>query len=307
MRKEKLKSPLPMRDGVSASRVWLPKDTKDEWPTILDFLINRFPFISKEILEGRLSRGDMVNETGQVLSRSTPYQGEFFLFYYREITEEPKIPFKEEILFKNEYFIVVDKPHFIPVTPGGRYVKESLLARIKHHYQNEDISPVHRLDRETAGIVLFTCDTKVRGAYQSLFQKRVVDKTYEAIASSSKLNFPITHESRIDKSDTFFIMKETDGEINAKTTIDVLETQGKFSKYQLKPVTGKQHQLRVHMMSLGIPILHDPFYPILLPCKGNDYSQPLQLLAKSIQFKDPISGEMVSFTSQQSLTFPKMI
>lgn len=304
--KQKLKSPLPMRDGVSASRVWLPKNTDNNWTTILDFLIERFPFISSEILQERMSRGDIVDETGKEFSVESLYQGELFLFYYREIPDEPVIPFKEKILFKNENFIVVDKPHFIPVTPGGRYVKESLLARLKHHYQIEEISPIHRLDRETAGIVMFTCNSEVRGAYQSLFQKRQVSKVYEAIAPRSNfLDFPLTHKSRITKSETFFIMKEEEGEINSETNISVLETKGDLARYQLKPITGKQHQLRVHMMSLGIPILHDPFYPELLPCKGEDYSSPLQLLAKTIFFIDPISNEEQFFKSEQDLDLDK--
>jgi len=306
--KQKIKSPLPMRDGVSASRVWLPKDENNEWQTVLDFLVGRFPFISQEILQERMSRGDIVDETGKPFNKETPYQSEVFLFYYREIPDEPEIPFKEKILFKNENFIVVDKPHFIPVTPTGRYVKESLLARIKHHYQIEEISPIHRLDRETAGIVMFTCSAEVRGAYQSLFQKREVDKTYEAIAPlSSTLKLPLTHKSRIVKSDTFFLMQEEEitayKPINSETHISIDEVKDELARYKLKPVTGKQHQLRVHMMSLGIPILNDPFYPELLPCKGKDYSSPLQLLAKSIVFDDPITGEARAFESEQSLVF----
>jgi len=306
--KQKIKSPLPMRDGVSASRVWLPKDENNEWQTVLDFLVGRFPFISQEILQERMSRGDIVDETGKPFNKETPYQSEVFLFYYREIPDEPEIPFKEKILFKNENFIVVDKPHFIPVTPTGRYVKESLLARLKHHYQIEEISPIHRLDRETAGIVMFTCSAEVRGAYQSLFQKREVDKTYEAIAPlSSTLKLPLTHKSRIVKSDTFFLMQEEEitayKPINSETHISIDEVKDELARYKLKPVTGKQHQLRVHMMSLGIPILNDPFYPELLPCKGKDYSSPLQLLAKSIVFDDPITGEARAFESEQSLVF----
>ena len=292
-----------MRQGVSASRVWLPKNIEKKWDTILDFLVERFAFISQDILEDRLLRGDIVNETGTPFNKTTPYQGEIFLFYYREIPDEPKIPFKEKTLFKDENIIVVDKPHFIPVTPTGRYVKESLLARLKHHYQNEEISPIHRLDRETAGIVLFSCNRKIRGAYQTLFQKRQVNKVYEAIAATSELDFPVTHKSRIVKSDPFFIMKEGEGEINSETIIQAIETEGNLSKYLLKPITGKQHQLRVHMMSLGIPILNDPFYPVLLPCKGEDYSRPLQLLAKSIEFTDPISGQLLNFQSLQNLKF----
>jgi len=295
-----------MRDGVSASRVWLPKDINDEWTTVLDFLERRFPFINSEIIQERMSRGDIVNESGKPFDKETPYQAEVFLFYYREIPNEPEIPFKEKILFKNNNFIVVDKPHFIPVTPTGRFVKESLLARLKHHYQNEDISPIHRLDRETAGIVMFTCNPEIRGVYQTLFQKRLVDKTYEAIAPyDENLDFPLTHKSRIVKSSPFFLMKEAEEskkeKNNSETRISIAKINGNLAKYKLKPITGKQHQLRVHMMSLGHPILNDPFYPELLPCKGEDYSNPLQLLAKSIAFTDPVTGEERYFESEQSL------
>lgn len=300
-KKQKLVSPLPMRDGISASRVWLPKDTQNSWVKILDFLIERFPFISESILIERMSRGDIVDQDGKPFSEHCEYKGDIFLFYYREIPDEPKIPFKEKILFKNDNIIVVDKPHFIPVTPTGRFVKESLLARLKHHYADEDISPIHRLDRETAGIVMFTCNKEVRGAYQSLFQQRNVDKTYHAIAQLSDKEFPFTHKSRMVKGEPFFIMKEVEGEKNSETKIDVINVKGKLAKYQLKPVSGKQHQLRVHMMSIGTPILNDPFYPNVLPDKGEDYSAPLQLLAKSISFIDPISQEKRSFESEQDL------
>lgn len=294
-----------MRDGVSASRVWLPKDTNGEWSTVLDFLAGRFPFIGHDILLERMSRGDIVDETGKPFNKHTPYQSEIFLFYYREIPDEPKIPFTEKILFKDDHIIVVDKPHFIPMTPTGRYVKESLLARLKQSYNNEAISPIHRLDRETAGVVMFTCNPEVRGAYQTLFQKRDVDKTYQAIAplltTTDKNTFPLIHKSRIVKSEPFFIMQEdkdaAPDDTNSETEISILETKHKLAKYQLKPTTGKQHQLRVHMMSLGIPILNDPFYPELLPCKGEDYSKPLQLLAKTIAFTDPFSGEKRCYKS----------
>ena len=309
IKQKRIESPLPMRDGVSASRVWLPKDEKKEWNTTLDFLVSRFPYISRDILIDRLSRGDIVDQSGTPFSKNTLYQAEIFLFYYREILNEPVIPFKEEILFTNEHFIIVDKPHFIPVTPSGKYLKESLLVRLKRHYQIEEISPVHRLDRETAGIVMFTCNKNVRGAFQSLFQKREVDKTYHAIATYSKsLHFPLTHKSKVVKSDPFFLMKEEENinekDINSETTISLEETKGHLAKYKLKPITGKQHQLRVHMMSLGHPILNDPFYPeLLLPCKGVDYTKPLQLLAKSIFFIDPITGEDRYFQSKLKLNF----
>jgi tRNA pseudouridine32 synthase/23S rRNA pseudouridine746 synthase len=307
----KLASPLPMRQGVSASRVWLPKsgDYKNstekygEWNTILDFLVERFPFIPEAILLERLELDEIVDQFGTPFKPSSPYQAESFLFYYREVPNEIEIPFREKILFKDENIIVVDKPHFLPVTPSGRFVKETLLARLKHHYQIEEISPIHRLDRETAGVMMFTCNKDVRGAYQNLFQKRQVKKTYEAIAPKSEHEFPLTHRSRIVQSEIFFIMQEEPGEPNSETVIEITETKGKLARYLLKPVSGRQHQLRVHMMALGCPILNDPFYPELLPCRGDDYSKPLQLLAKNIAFCDPLSSEERYFESRQQLIF----
>ena len=302
VKKEKLKSPLPMRDGVSASRVWLPKN-EGAWTTVLDFLEQRFPYINREILQDRMTRGDIVGESGKPFNPDMLYQGEAFLFYYREIPNEPVIPFKEEILFKDDNIIVVDKPHFLPVTPGGRFVKETLLTRLKAFYNNEEISPIHRLDRETAGVMLFTCNPAVRGAYQSLFQQRLVQKTYHAIAKiNPELTFPLNHKSCMKKNEnSFFIMQEMHGEPNSETNIKIIQYNESLALYELKPITGKQHQLRVHMMSLGSPILNDPFYPELLPDKGEDYSKPLQLLAKNISFKDPITAENNFFESKLTL------
>lgn len=299
-----------MRDGVSASRTWLPKpgssknatEVYGSWDTILAFLVDRFPFIPEEVFRDRLHRGDIVDESGKPYRADSPYVAEHFLFYYREIPDEPNIPFQESILYKDEHIIVVDKPHFIPVTPTGRYVKESLLSRLKHRYQIEDISPIHRLDRETAGVMLFSCSRDIRADYQKLFQNREVSKTYEAIAPCTTLNFPYTHRSRMVSGEPFFRMQETEGESNTETLMDIIETKGNLARYRLKPVTGKQHQLRVHMASIGCPILNDPFYPTLLPCKDDDYSQPLQLLAKSIEFVDPVSGELRRFESALQLS-----
>jgi len=311
--KQKIASPLPMKLGVSASRVWLPKigDYKNAtekygtWNTMLEFLVERFPFIEEEILRDRMLRGEIVTETGDKLKPDSPFQAEIFLFYYREVPDEISLPFKEEILFKDDNIIVVDKPHFLPVSPSGRYVKETLLSRLKHHYQNEDISPIHRLDRETAGVILFSCNPEIRGAYQHLFQQRKVKKTYEAIAPLSDHEFPLTYKSRISAhKNIFFLMNEEEGEENSETLIEVTETKNDLAKYKLSPVTGRQHQLRVHMSALGCPILNDQFYPELQPAKGDDFTKPLQLLAKRIEFIDPISNKVRAFESKQNLDIP---
>ena len=304
---------------MSASRVWLPKvglsnnatEQQGPWLTIFDFLMAYFPFIPHGVLLERLSRGDIVTETGEVVTPKTPYQAEIHVFYYRDVPDEPRIPFEEKILFRDDNIIVVDKPHFVPVTPSGRFVRECLLSRLKRRYNSEEISPIHRLDRETAGVILFSCNAKERGAYQVLFEERKVKKTYEAIAPVSKgvskqkpeRDFPFRHRSHIVSTEApFFIMREEPGAApNTETLISVMETKGDLARYQLEPVTGKQHQLRVHMMSMGCSIINDPFYPELLPNKGEDYSKPLQLLAKKIQFTDPITQEERVFESEITL------
>ena len=302
-----------MKMGVSASRVWLPKvgdyktatEKYGSWNTMLEFLVERFPFINEDVIQERMLKGEIVTESGTKVRPDSPFQPETFLFYYREVPDEIVLPFKEEILFKDENIIVVDKPHFVPVSPSGRYVKETLLSRLKHHYQNEDISPIHRLDRETAGVILFSCNSDIRGAYQHLFQQRKVQKTYEAIAPITNYEFPLTYKSRIKAHDEiFFLMHEEEGETNSETILEITEIKGDLAKYHLAPVTGRQHQLRVHMSALGCPILNDQFYPELKEAKGDDFSQPLQLLAKSIEFLDPISQKTRRFESKQSLNLP---
>lgn len=308
----KKKSPLPMRHGVSASRVWLPKlHSKSEgagasgtWSTVLEFMIDYFPFLPEALLKERMALGHIVTETGEALTPDSPYQEDIHVFYYREIPNEPTIPFYEKILYKDEHIIVVDKPHFVPVTPTGRFIRETLLSRLKHRYQDESISPVHRLDRDTAGVMLFSCNPKIRGAYQNLFQKRRVTKTYEAIAPVAERSFPYVHRSHVKSSgNPFFIMCEDGQEApNTETCVDIIETRGELARYRLQPVTGRQHQLRVHMMSIGCPIVNDPFYPVLLSDgrddRREDYSRPLQLLAKSLNFIDPLTNEERFFESE---------
>ncbi len=307
----KKKSPLPMRHGVSASRVWLPKAGRTEngagkspeWKTVLEFFLERFPFLSEAIVKERMRLGQIVSETGETLNPDSPYQSDIHIFYYREIPDEPKIPFHEKVLFKDERIIVVDKPHFVPVTPTGRFIRESLLSRLRHRYQNEAICPIHRLDRDTAGVMLFSCDARVRGAYQSLFQKRLINKSYEAIAPLAERDFPYTHRSHIASGENpFFIMREQSGaQVNSETLMDVIETQGNLARYKLEPVTGRQHQLRVHMMSIGCPIVNDPYYPEVMPEKSEDYAKPLQLLAKTIRFTDPFTHQERIFESERRL------
>ncbi len=297
-----LTNPLPVRNGVSASRIWLPEG---DWERILDFLIEKFPNISQQAMQDRMQRGEIMDSKGNYYLPNSPYRSGIHLFYYRELAHETEIPFQATILYRDEHILVADKPHFLPVVPAGRFLQQTLLVRLKNELQLNELTPIHRIDRETAGVVMFCINPKSRGLYQSLFQQRKVNKTYHAIAgynlAMQQRTLPFIYRSKMVKGNPFFRMQEVAGEPNSETIIDIIEQQGKLALYELKPISGRQHQLRVHLASLGCPILHDPFYPQLLPCKGDDFSQPLQLLAKSIAFTDPISNKLQYFESQQTL------
>ncbi|HEX8603812.1 MAG TPA: pseudouridine synthase, partial [Pseudoduganella sp.] len=239
---------------------------------------------------------------GRVLAPASPYKRNLRIFYYRELDVEAPIPFAEEVLYQDEHIIVADKPHFLPTIPTGRFLKETLLVRLRARLGIEELVPIHRLDRETAGIVVFSCNLASRGAYQSLFQQRLVQKEYEALAGPLPgREFPFSYRSRMVQGDKFFTMKEAPGEPNSETMLDVIERRGEHVLYRLWPHTGRQHQLRVHLAALGIPIVNDAFYPVALPCKQDDVSSPLKLLARAIGFPDPLTGEWRYFESRRTL------
>lgn len=252
-----------------------------------------------------MRRGEVVDEAGAFISTERQYQPHLKLFYYRSIAAEARIPFDEVVLFQDDYLLAVDKPHFLPVTPGGRYLQETLLVRLKRKLGIETLAPMHRIDRETAGVVLFTIQPSTRGAYQNLFSQKMVSKCYQAVAPfRADLKLPMTIRSRLVPSDHFMRMREVDGEANAETAIELLESNHQFARYRLKPLTGRKHQLRVQMAARGIPIRNDQIYPDHRSQdqnEGNDYSKPLQLLSEYIGFADPISGMERRFESQRRL------
>ena len=199
--------------------------------------------------------------------------------------------------------MVADKPHFLPVTPSGHYLQETLLVRLKNKLGLNDLIPIHRIDRETAGLVLFSVNLAERNAYQSLFRRHEVVKHYEAIAAANRdLIFPIIRKSRIVEDTPFFRQREIEGPPNSETHIRVLQVMANKARYALSPVTGKKHQLRVHMNALGLPIMNDRMYPPVSITPDDDYRRPLQLLAKSIAFTDPMTGQQRQFESQLNLS-----
>lgn len=291
-------------EGVSASRVFLPAD--QSYPNLLQFFINQFPHIEVKEWEDRFAKGLVLNDEGQALGASDAYQPNTHLIYFRRLAREPQIPFEEDIVFQDEHILVADKPHFLPVTPSGLYLHQTLLSRLKKKTGIQTLSPIHRIDRDTAGLVIFSIKPDERAQYHNLFRDRLVEKVYEAIAPYSEdlaSRLPITYQSRIEESEHFLQMQEVEGEPNTDTLIELLEAAKPWAKYKLTPGSGKKHQLRCHLNALGIPIRNDQIYPILTPYQEYDldFSKPLQLLAKEISFLDPITGNARTFISNRVL------
>lgn len=291
------------RDGVGASVIATPSG---DWPTCLAFLEQRFPAVTAGEWLARVTGGTVVDERGETIRPDTPYRPNSRLFYFRSVAEEPCIPFAESVLFQDDLIIVADKPHFLPVTPSGRYVQETLLVRLKRRLGIETLAPMHRIDRDTAGLVLFTVEPHTRDAYQRLFRERSIEKTYEAIAPwRADLVLPTIYRNRLVESDEFMQMQASHGDANALTAIELIETSGAMARYRLRPLTGQKHQLRMHMAALGIPIVNDRIYPVLEPDTGaaQAWDRPLKLLAQAISFIDPITGRTRSFESKRTLSF----
>ena len=290
---------LPTKNGVGPSCVGLPAGN---WRSITDFLVERFPAITREVWLERMAHQLVMDEFGGLVTPERPYPGPMRIYYYRAVDVEARIPFEEAVLYQDDHLVVADKPHFLPVTPSGHYLQETLLVRLKKRLGIDTLIPIHRIDRETAGLVLFSTQPDERNAYQALFRDHAVTKHYEAIAPwRQDLTWPITRKSRIVEDEPFFRQREVPGQPNSETHMDVIEKSGGSARYALSPVTGKKHQLRVHMNALDLPILNDRMYPPVAETPDDDYRLPLQLLAKSIAFTDPVTGQARHFQSQRTL------
>ncbi|AIR90126.1 pseudouridine synthase [Pseudomonas cremoricolorata] len=281
-----------------ASTLCLPPG---DWPTVLDCLCERFPAISREQWCDRFSRGRVLDADGRALGVGHVYRRGMRVHYFREVAEEKPIPVHEQVLFQDEHLVVVDKPHFLPVTPSGGYVEQTLLRRLIRRLDNPHLVPLHRIDRHTAGLVLFSANPQSRSLYQRLFPERRIEKHYQAIAAAlPQRQFPLVHCSRLEHGEPFFRMQEVPGDANSETHAQVLERNGQWWRYGLLPITGKTHQLRVHMAALGAPICNDPFYPTLRNDQ-DDYQRPLKLLAQQLRFEDPLGGGERCYQSRLTL------
>lgn len=307
--------PLPIRDGLNPTRIRLPAADLDTADTVVGYLHQRFatrPDL-KDVtdaerarlarrLDEQVAAGEVVDHEGRPIGPETAYEEGMFVHLYRDPPVEQPIPFETEVLFRDENLLVVDKPHFLASTPRGRYIAESALVRLRRELDLPELSPLHRLDRVTAGVLAFSLRPADRGAYQTLFARREVEKEYHAVADHRpELSFPLTVENRLVKERGTPIAEQVPGEPNSRTDIEIIDTRNGLALYRLVPHTGRTHQLRVHLSGLGLPIRFDPFYPTLTDPDPRDFSRPLQLLARTLAFTDPITGQRREFVSRRRL------
>lgn len=298
--RKKVRSPLPQRHGLDAVRIVLPRE--GPWRTVREYLVLRLSRLEPERVDEMVRDGRFVTEEGPV-QQETPYRPGVSVWFHRELPDERPVPFDVQILHRDENIVVVHKPHFLATTPRGQHVVQTALVRVRQQLDLPELIPAHRLDRATAGVLLFVVRPEVRGAYQRLFSQRLVHKEYEAVAPvRSDLSLPTVVRSRILKRRGVIQAKEVPGEPNAETYVEMIESRGELGRYRLIPRTGRTHQLRVHLDSLGIPIVGDPIYPQVRESAWEDFSRPLQLLARTLAFTDPITNEERSFTTPASLS-----
>ncbi|AOS63862.1 RluA family pseudouridine synthase [Actinoalloteichus hymeniacidonis] len=298
--RRKLASPLPQRHGLDAARLWLPPE--GSWATIRDHLVERLPRVDPARIDAMLVGQEIIGMDGPV-KLDAPYRPDSFVWFHRDLPVEVPVPFEIRVLHRDEDLVVVDKPHFLATIPRGRHVVETALVRLRRELDLPELSPAHRLDRVTAGLVMFVVRRERRGVYQTMFRDRRVFKEYEAIAEADPaLRVPRTVRSRIVKERGIINAQEVEGPPNSESVIELLAERSGLGRYRLLPKTGRTHQLRLHMSSLGVPILGDDFYPTLVETALDDFRRPLQLLAKVLEFTDPITGEPRRFESRSTLT-----
>ena len=283
---------------IGASHLHLPAGP---WRWLLDGLCDVLPGVDRATWLARLQQGKVLHQ-GQPLAVDSLYREGMRVEYFREVANEREIPFAVEILHHDEHLLVVDKPHFLAVAPAGQWVEQTVLRRLQRQLQLPELVPLHRLDRLTAGVMLLSCQRSSRDAYLSLFRQQRMHKVYEAVAGPLPgLAWPYQAAHCLQPGEPFFRMQAVSGPANAWTTLQVLERGSAYWRYRLQPQTGRKHQLRVQMAALGAPLRHDPLYPQLQAHDADDFTQPLQLLARSLHFDDPLSGLPRHFLSQRQL------
>lgn len=346
-----LTPPLAQKNGIDPIQLILP--LVEELPaeltpnntvpaTIADYLIARFYPNDPQIIHARFDTGEVRLDDGTILTSDSPYMPGERIWYFRELADEPQLPSDMPVLYEDEHVLAIDKPHFLPTTPRGSYIAQTALTKLRVREQNPLLIPIHRLDRPTAGVLLFAKTVEARRPFQMMFQHRQVSKTYRAVApvpadpaaaeqalSAEGLQVRSHIQKIRDQLQVQQLSEEQCAaqgvEPNTLTTVKILRTftpnaqaiegwcaepnlsekreweKREWALYDLAPHTGKTHQLRAHLNLLGSPILGDVLYPRVLPDAPDRPEYPLQLLAYSLHFEHPITGERVDLYSGRSL------
>lgn len=340
-------NPLPIRLGLNPTRAQLPVSCEGAI-TAEDFLRqlisdqrHRDPADDESALAERFARGEVVLDSGEQLSPDSLLRPGIFVNFYRYPAPEREVPGELRVLFSDATLLVIDKPPFLATLPRGQHIRETALVKARMEFGIPELSPCHRLDRLTRGVLMMTARPDARGAYQTMFDRRLPLKTYEAITELPD-NAPfdpiprfsqwrswheptaenpwILHHHMIKirgRLSTYLDESVPVAEMNAVTRIVGARTEihdgREVTVWQMQPGSGRTHQLRVVMRSLGLPLLNDPLYsdvedaalltpdgPLPRPVfvEDEDFTKPMGLVAKRLDFTDPLTGEPRSFVSQ---------
>ncbi|PRQ10460.1 23S rRNA pseudouridylate synthase [Corynebacterium sp. 13CS0277] len=313
---------LPIKHGLNPSRVrvdheWAGRTAGELLAHLIATQRYRAPEDDEAALAARFATGEVIDGRGRQLQPDSVLEEHQDVWFHRMPAPEEPVPFDIDILHQDADLIVIDKPHFLATFPRASHITETALVRLRRALGNDELSPAHRLDRMTAGVLLFTARREIRGAYQELFARREARKTYEAIAAFDPAITPGTvWQHRMEKTHGDVKARIVDGDINAITEVAAvtplsLEQQAlmeaahgpqpQLAVYELHPRTGRTHQLRLHMWAAGVPILGDPVYPEFLRDAHNDYSRPLRLLARTLEFSDPLNGQLRRFSTRRAV------
>ncbi|TFD05687.1 pseudouridylate synthase [Cryobacterium sinapicolor] len=296
-------SPLPQRHGLEAAWVCTPdrdRPRSHPWPTMGEWLLERLA--ASVDVAGFLAGERFRYQSGAPVVGSDPYGPHTFVWFHRDLVAEASVPGIVHVVHRDARLVVIDKPPFLSTIPRGRHVVQSVVVRLRAELGLPELSPLHRLDRVTSGLLVLATERRWRGEYQSMFQRGEVGKTYRALAPlRPDLDFPITVRNHLTTRRGRWQAEVTDEPVNAESLIELETVLRHTGVYRLTPRTGKTHQLRMHMLGLGIPIIDDPVYPVVQDVAIDDFTRPLQLLASDVSFTDPIDGELRRFESVRTL------